>query len=58
MMARRRATVVSLLLGLLICVAMVLASGIGRVELEPGRLLAGSDGGRTGISWGRAARSH
>ena len=45
MMARRRATVVTLLLGLLICVAIVLTSGIGHVELQPGRLHEGSDSG-------------
>jgi hypothetical protein len=44
-MARRRAMVVTLLLALLICVAIVLTSGIGHVELEPGRLLAGSEDG-------------
>lgn len=41
-MARRRAMWVTLLLGLLICVAIVLTSGIGHVDLEPGRQITGS----------------
>lgn len=45
-MARRRAILVSALIGLLICVLIVLTSGIGHVDLEPGRQITGSGSGR------------